>query len=110
MKWHKATKEQLITILDEDCSIDYKYKVAAELQERKYRPKTTNDSLPKIVSLFGQGLLISEIATIVGLSDYRVQRIIEKYGLWKARLYNELRRTEANHTGKIYPYYNGKRV
>jgi hypothetical protein len=109
MKWHLATPDQLKTILTEDCPVDYHYRAVLELQERKYKPKTDN-SLQKIVSLFGQGLLISEIAKIVNLSDYKVQRTVEKYGLWKVRLYNELRKTEPTHRGGATSYYNGKRA
>lgn len=90
MKWEQATPDQLKTILAEDCPMEFKYRASLELQERKHQPK--EHPLQKIVSLFGQGYGISEIAKRVGYSDYKVQRTIEKYGLWKVRLYNELRK------------------
>lgn len=35
MNWNKATKQQLLTIISEDCPINFKYKAAFELRRRK---------------------------------------------------------------------------
>lgn len=94
MDWQKASKRQLLQIaLQENCPLDLKYKAVSELQERPFRPKH-DERFHKVISLFGQGYFLYEIANIVGWSDYRVQRFIERYGLWKGRLYRESRRID----------------
>lgn len=40
MDFEKATKQQLLTVLYEDCPIHYKYQAAFELQKRKGKEKS----------------------------------------------------------------------
>lgn len=35
MNWEKATNQQLLTIISEECPMDYKYRAAFELRRRK---------------------------------------------------------------------------
>jgi hypothetical protein len=49
---NKATKQQLFTILSEDCPVDFKYRAAFELQKRKEKEKNQKVSRYKRLAAF----------------------------------------------------------
>jgi hypothetical protein len=88
INWHLATKEQLFTILSEDCPIDYKYKACSMLLYKRNLEKA--DYLQEIVYLFGSGLLVPKIAEILSVSHQHVEKTINQKRLWTSRLHSEL--------------------
>lgn len=44
LDFSKATKQQLLTIISEDCPVDFKYRAAFELQKRKEKAESRNVS------------------------------------------------------------------
>jgi hypothetical protein len=79
----KASKRQLIQIcLWEDCSIDYKYEAAREIQIRQWH----DDFLPDLVRLWGEGKTSSQVAIELGLEQDVVSWQLEKHGLYGRRI------------------------
>ena len=88
MNWHKATREQLLTVaLHEECDNEYKLKACSILQYQRHLNKT--DHLQEIVYLFSKGLLVPEIARALSVTHQHVEKIINQKKLWKTRLFNE---------------------
>jgi hypothetical protein len=85
----KATKRQLLQIcLWEDCTIDYKFEAARELQIRQWH----DDFLPDLVRLWGEGKTSSQIAIELGLELDAVSWQLEKHGLYGRRIIQKLGR------------------
>lgn len=81
MKWHKATKQQLLQIaLNEDCPIDFKYKACYELQMR-----WNNNMLTDVVVMYGKGYSPTEIAEYLGIGTQTVSGMISKYNLRRVK-------------------------
>jgi hypothetical protein len=81
MRWHLATKQQLLTIaLYENCPLDYKYEACRELQMR-----WNNNMLLDLVRLYGQGKEIWEIAEYLGVPESVVKEKILSYRLYRGR-------------------------
>ncbi|WP_335520447.1 hypothetical protein [Neobacillus drentensis] len=82
MHFEDASKRQLLQIaLHEDCSIDYKYRAARELQMR-----WSENLLPDLVRLYAKGMNMSEIAWELGLDPYTVRNKLKQYGIYKRRV------------------------
>ena len=78
-----ANEHQLRHIIYyEDCSLDYKYAAARELQLRSFR----DDMLPDLIRLWGQGWSSFDIAIELGVPMNRVQWQLQKYDLYGRRV------------------------
>lgn len=78
-----ANRKQLLQIaLHENCSLDYKYEAATELQVRKWR----DDMLPELIRLWGQGKSIFEISIEMEIPESTVHKRIQKYNLFGKRV------------------------
>ncbi|KQL20479.1 hypothetical protein AN957_19075 [Cytobacillus solani] len=83
MHFEDATKEQLIQIcLWEECSIDYKFEAARELQLREWN----DDYLKDLVRLWGEGKSSFQIAIELGIDRNVVYWQLEKHGLYGRRI------------------------
>ena len=78
-----ASRQQLLTIaLYDNCSLSDKYEAVRELQIRQWR----DDLLPRLVSLWGRGYTIFNIAIELGLTENTVKAQLYKYDLYKKRV------------------------
>ena len=78
-----ASRQQLLTIaLYDNCSLSDKYEAARELQMRQWH----DDMLPQLVSLWGSGCTIFDIAIELGLTENTVKAQLYKYDLYKKRV------------------------
>jgi hypothetical protein len=77
MKWHKATKHQLLQIaLYEDCPMEYKSRAAAELQTR-----WSHSMLADLIYLYSKGEPVFYIAEYLGTDEQTLGGMISKYKL-----------------------------
>lgn len=80
--WDNATKTQLITIaMNEKCPLDFKYEALREL-----RLRWTNELLPELIKLYGNGLNMSDIASELGIDAQTVWNKLVEYGIYKRRV------------------------
>lgn len=77
MRWHKATKEQLLQIaLSEKCPVSFKYEAC-----RNLRLRWSNDMLQDLVCMYGKGEPSWYIAEYLGTTERTVEEMIKNYKL-----------------------------
>lgn len=82
MQYDIATKQQLLQItLWEDCSLEYKYEAARELQIRQWH----DDYLLDLIRLWGEGKSSFQIAIELGIDKNQVEWQLQKYDLYGRR-------------------------
>lgn len=77
-----ASKSQLIQIaMYEECPLELKYEALRELQLR-----WTNTMIPELISLYGKGMNMSEIAYELGIDPHTVKNKLKQLGVYRRRV------------------------
>jgi hypothetical protein len=90
MNLNKATKQQLLTILQENIPMDLQYEVCRILQKNQKR-KWNDSMITPLVVMWAKGESVNQIATALRVNSGQIAVQIEKLDIGRVR-FNAIRK------------------